>query len=150
MHARDLARRCASVSADEAVLRAAELLAGEETPALLLVTREGHPVAFVEGHHLLAGILPDSVREDPLRATAIAGRLDDEVRQNMAALTVADVLPRRRPALSLVSPHASPLQMAAVMARTGSPVVAVVEYDTDDRPHLLGSVTAAALLAHFR
>ncbi|MEU6944911.1 hypothetical protein ABZ957_06670 [Streptomyces sp. NPDC046316] len=90
------------------------------------------------------------MREDPLRAAVLASRLDGEVRQNMAALTVADVLPRRRPALALVSPHASPLQMAAVMARSGSPVAAVVEYDGDGHPSLLGTVTAATLLAHFR
>ncbi|MFF8191825.1 hypothetical protein ACF05L_13455 [Streptomyces bobili] len=90
------------------------------------------------------------MRDDHLRASVVADRLDHEVRASMATSTVADVLPRHRTALALVSPHASPLQMSAVMAPTGSPVVAVVEYDGDDRPHLLGTVTAATVLAHFR
>ncbi|MFG2836973.1 hypothetical protein ACGFZH_20610 [Streptomyces zaomyceticus] len=150
MRARDLARRCASLSADESVLRAVELLADEGAAALVVVTGEGHPFAILEGHHILAGTLPDAVRDDHLRASVVADRLDGEVRAIMASLTVADMLPRRRPTLALVSPHASPLQMSAVMARTGSPVVAVVEYDGDDRPHLLGTVTAASVLAHFR
>ncbi|MGW6563916.1 hypothetical protein [Streptomyces sp. NPDC054975] len=138
------------MTADEPVLQAVELLADEGAAAIVVVTGEGHPFAILEGHHILAATLPDVVRDDHLRASVVADRLDHEVRANMATLTVADVLPRHRPALALVSPHASPLQMSAVMARTGSPRVAVVEYDGDDRPHLLGTVTAAAVLAHFR
>lgn len=49
MRARDLARRCASLSADESVLRAVELPADEGAAGIVVVTGEGHPFAILEG-----------------------------------------------------------------------------------------------------
>ncbi|MFI8371008.1 CBS domain-containing protein [Streptomyces sp. NPDC085466] len=150
MHARDLARPCATVHADAPAARAAELLADGEADAVVVVSHGGHPLACLDAREILAGSLPGLVREDELRAAVAGDRFDQDVRENLTSLTVADVLPRPRRAPAVVSPHASPLQLAAVMTRTGSPVAVVVSYDADDRPHLLGTVTADAVLAHFR
>jgi CBS domain-containing protein len=56
--------------------------------------------------------------------------------------TVADCLPERRSEVPVVMAEATVLEMAALMARARSPLVAVV-----DRQHrMLGAVTLDALL----
>ncbi|MFG3193376.1 CBS domain-containing protein [Streptomyces omiyaensis] len=97
---------------------------------------------------ILNAALPRPVRDDPLLAAVVGEALDETVRAGAGEILLADVLPTRLPAPPVVSPDASPLHMAAVMERTGCPVVLVVDY-TDEEPHLLGTVDATTLLQHF-
>ncbi|MER7622190.1 hypothetical protein [Streptomyces sp. NPDC126503] len=94
-----------------------------------------------------AAALPEAVVEDPFRAAVMGGSLDDAVRARAAAVRIADLLPRRPSLPPVVSPDASPVFMAALMERTGSPEVLVVAYD--DRPQVLGTVDAVRLLHHY-
>jgi CBS domain-containing protein len=55
---------------------------------------------------------------------------------------VAELLPRERRELPVVSPDATVLEVAAVMARARSPLVAVAERDG----RLFGAITLDALL----
>ena len=59
-----------------------------------------------------------------------------------ALRTVAQTLPSQNRDLAVVAPDATSLEIAALMARTGVPVVAVV----DRRRALLGAVTLDTLL----
>ncbi|MEV6332010.1 CBS domain-containing protein [Streptomyces sp. NPDC051909] len=148
MRARDLAWPCTCVRLDATLREAAEVLVHERAPALVVVSEDGHPLATVPATRILAAALPEAVREDPLLAAVVDDSLDDTVRARTEILRLADVLPKRPDALTVVSPDASPLHMATLMERTDSSVVLVVEYD-DGRPHVLGTVDAAALLQHY-
>ncbi|MFH9955914.1 hypothetical protein ACH4OX_17100 [Streptomyces roseolus] len=148
MHARDLAWPCTPVRLDTRVHEAVGLLIRERAPVLVVLSADGHPLTAVPPATILNAALPRPVRDDPLLAAVVGEALDDTVRARADALRLADVLPQRPSAPPVVSPDASPLHMAAVMERTGSPVVLVVDY-TDDRPRLLGTVDATMLLQHF-
>nr|WP_143664439.1 CBS domain-containing protein [Streptomyces sp. NRRL B-24572] len=133
---------------DATLREAAEVLVHERSPALVVVSEDGHPLATVPASRILAAALPEPVREDPLLAAVVDDSLDDAVRSRTASFRLADVLPKRAHALTVVSPDASPLHMATLMERTGSSVVLVVDY-ADAQPHVLGTVDAAALLQHY-
>ncbi|GGR20389.1 hypothetical protein [Streptomyces roseolus] len=148
MHARDLAWPCTPVRLDTRLHEAVGLLIRERAPALVVLSTDGHPLTAVPPATILNAALPRPVRDDPLLAAVVGEALDDTVRARADALLLADVLPQRPSAPPVVSPDASPLHMAAVMERTGSPVVLVVDY-TDDQPHLLGTVDATTLLQHY-
>ncbi|WP_329377115.1 hypothetical protein OG625_06240 [Streptomyces sp. NBC_01351] len=66
----------------------------------------------------------------------------------MAGLTVADWAPHRLYPPPVVGPDAHAVEVAALMARTHSPLVAVIERDGDE-VILLGTDTAARLMQHF-
>ncbi|MFF8601091.1 CBS domain-containing protein [Streptomyces sp. NPDC015232] len=148
MRARDLAWPCTCVRLDTTLREAAEVLVQERAPALVVVSEDGHPLAAVPARRILLAALPEPVREDPLLAAVVDDSLDDTVRARTEALRLADVLPKRPDALTVVSPEASPLHMATLMERTGSCVVLVVEYE-EGQPRVLGTVDAATLLQHY-
>lgn len=148
MPARDLAWPCTPLRPEATLREAAALLVREQAPGIVVVSEEGHPLALVPAARVLAATLPESVVEDPLLAAAAGESLDDAVRARAVSLLLADLLPQRPPLLPVVSPDASPVHMAALMERTGSPAVLVVEYD-DDQPHVYGTVDAATLLRHY-
>ena len=148
MRARELAWPSTPVYLHVTLREAAELLVRERSPALVVVSEDGHPLAVVPAADVLAAALPDPVREDPLLAAVAEASLDDAVRARAASLKLADVLPKRPTAPAVVSPAASPLHMASLMERTGSHLVLVVDYH-DDQPQLLGTVDAATLLQYY-
>ncbi|NUP19330.1 MAG: CBS domain-containing protein [Streptomyces sp.] len=69
----------------------------------------------------------------------------DEALERLTGLTVAEWLPRHRVRPPTVGPDASVTHVAALVARTHTPLVAVVERD-GDRINLMGAVTAARLM----
>ena len=64
------------------------------------------------------------------------------MKSHLAVRTVAQLLPHERRELPVVDPDAIVLEVAAVMARTRSPLVAVAGRDR----RLLGAITLDALL----
>ncbi|MFJ7067623.1 CBS domain-containing protein [Streptomyces sp. NPDC101115] len=148
MRARDLAWPCTPVRLRGSLREAAELLVRERAPALVVVSDDGHPLAAIPAARILAAALPRPVRQDPLLVAVVGESLDTSVRARAASLGLADVLPTRTTPPPVVSPDASPIHMAALMERSGSPVVLVVDY-SDDQPHLLGTVDAATLLQYY-
>ncbi|GAB2958417.1 hypothetical protein GCM10023080_017730 [Streptomyces pseudoechinosporeus] len=66
----------------------------------------------------------------------------------MRARDLAEWAPRRLYPPPVVRPEARPMEVAALMAGTHSPLVAVVERD-GTQVTLLGTVTAARLVHHF-
>ncbi|GAU71610.1 hypothetical protein SSP35_56_00040 [Streptomyces sp. NBRC 110611] len=145
MRAGDLAQPYPSVSADDDALTAARQLVRERLPALLVLDPEGRPYAIVPGSQLLRALLPDYVVGPALASDMTAGDID--LPRALHGLTVAEWLPRHfvPPA---VGPDTSPVQVAALMARTHSPLVAIVVAEGRD-VRLLGAITAAGLMHHF-
>jgi hypothetical protein len=90
-------------------------------------------------------LIPVYVQDDPALARAFDDEASDELCGKLTHSTVRDLLPRRRDVdeLPVVDGDATSLEVAAVMARMHSPLVAVVD---DER--VIGAVTVSRLLDH--
>lgn len=145
MRAHELAEPYPSVSTDDSALDAARLLAERKLPALLVLDADQQPYAIVPGSQLIKQLVPDYVLETPHVAAVIDDRHLAEVTEKIAGLTVTQWLPPRTYTPPVVGPDAGALQVAALMARTHGPLVAVVERD-GDQVRLVGAITAARLM----
>jgi CBS domain-containing protein len=84
---------------------------------------------------------PQYYLDDPAVARVIDEEHADRVLTELADRTVAECLPDERRELPVVGPDATVLEIAALMARARTPLVAVVA----DR-RILGAITLDALL----
>ncbi|MFG2549469.1 CBS domain-containing protein [Streptomyces sp. NPDC048581] len=148
MRARDLAEPYPFVTTDDDALDAARMLAEQSLPALLVLDSDGQPYAIVPGSQLIRQLLPAYIAEDPLLAGVVDERNDAELAERLTGLTIAEWAPRHLYPPPVVGPDARPMEVAALMARTHSPLVAVIERD-GTQVSLLGTVTAARLTQHF-
>ncbi len=143
MRARDLAESFPTVNLSGDAMLAAQTMAREHKPGLIVVDDSGRPHAVLGGSQVLRFVIPSYVQEDPALARALDADAADELCRRLEHTTVRDVLPRPqdRDELPVVDGDATALEMAAVMAKMHSPLVAVVDDDI-----VLGAVTAARLL----
>ncbi|UQX01882.1 CBS domain-containing protein [Streptomyces sp. RerS4] len=149
MPARDLAEPYPHVTTDDAAVDAVRLLAGRNLPALLVLDADGIPYAAVPGSQLVRRLVPEYVMEDPLLAAVIDDRHADALAEGLAGKTVAEWLPEHAFKPPYVGPDAGTMQIAATMARTHVPLVAVIARGTTgEKGRLLGVVTAAGLMRH--
>lgn len=140
MRARDFTEPHPSVSKDDRAADAVRLVAGQ-LPTLPVLDTDQPPYAGVPGSQLIQQLVPHYALEDPLIAAMIEDRTLAEVTAGIAGRTVTEWLPPR----TCTGSDAGVLQAAALMARTGSPLVAVVERD-GDQVRLVGALTAACLM----
>ncbi|WP_327370546.1 CBS domain-containing protein [Streptomyces sp. NBC_01217] len=147
MRARDLAEPYPFVTTDDNAIDAARMLAEQSLPALLVLDTDNQPYAIVPGSQLIRQLIPAYIAEDPALAGVGGDRHDGELTERLAGLTVAEWAPRRLYAPPVVRPDACPMEVAALMARTHSPLVAVIERDSSGVT-LLGTITAARLMQH--
>lgn len=148
MRARDLAEHYPYVTTDDDAMDAARMLAEHSLPALLVLDADNQPYAIVPGSQLIRQLLPAYIAEDPALAGVVTEQHDGELSERLAGLTAAEWAPRRLYPPPVVGPDARPMEVAALMARTRSPLVAVIERD-GEAVTLLGTVTAARLMQHF-
>jgi predicted transcriptional regulator len=141
MRARDLAAPFPTVGLDTSALEAARLLAGSDLPGLIVVDRHGHPTTVLAGTQVLRMAIPRYCIDDPTLARVIDEAHADRFLTDLADRTVAEALPDRHGELPVVGPDATVLEVAALMARARSPLVAVV-----DAQEMLGAITLDALL----
>jgi CBS domain-containing protein len=143
MRARDLSAPFPTVTPTTAALEAARLLARRDLPGLIVVDDAGAPVAVLAGPQVLRLAVPAYVTEDPALAGVVDEAAAEEIVRNLDGRTVQDCLQtdhaREAP---VVDTDATVLEMATLMARTGTPLVAVVGEDG----RLVGAVTLDALL----
>lgn len=128
------------------VLDAARVLAERRLPGLIVLDEEGRPYAVLPGSQVLRLMVPRYVQEDPALARAYDEQAADALCQKMAGRQVSELLPelpRDPDDVPVVDGDATAIEVAAVMARLRSPVVAVVEHG-----ETLGAITVAALLDH--
>ncbi|PZG10081.1 CBS domain-containing protein [Nonomuraea aridisoli] len=142
MRARDLLADFPTVGLDSPVIDAARLLADQDLPGLIVVGDEGSPVTILPGTEVLRLAVPAYCQDDPALARVVDEAHADAFLHGLDGRTVREALPRQRRELPLTDPDATVLELAALMARTRSPLVAVVG---DDR-RLIGAVTLQALL----
>ncbi|WP_236241865.1 CBS domain-containing protein [Streptomyces sp. CC228A] len=150
MRASDLAEPYPVVGTDDDAEEAARLFAEQQLPALLVVDRDGGPYAIVPGSQLLRVIVPEHALREPALARALRDDDGERLQDVLEGLTVAEWLsvrgPRELPAVVGVS--AGAIEVAALMVRTHTPLVAVVESD-GDRTRTVGAIRAAHLMAYF-
>lgn len=142
MLARDLVEDHPSVDIGSDALEAARLLGEYHLPGLVVTADGGRPVAVLPASQVVRFVIPDYVRDDPPLARVLNEKTADRIATELAGRTVADMLADRPTGLPVLHASDTLLELAALMARLRSPLVAIVE---DSR--LLGVVTAARLLA---
>jgi CBS domain-containing protein len=141
MRAGDLAMPYPTVELSTPVVDAARLLAGENLPGLIVVD-DGRPSTVLPGTQVLRLAVPGYCQEDPTLARVIDEPSADVFLRELGDRTVAEALPRKRRELPVVDPDATVLEVASIMARTRSPLVAVAERGEP----LVGAITLDALL----
>ncbi|MGW3248424.1 CBS domain-containing protein [Streptomyces sp. NPDC001070] len=151
MRARDLAVEYPAVTLDSDALDAARLLAERRLPGVLVVDEDGQPYAILPASRLVKLIVPDYVLEDPTLAAVVDERHADRLCRALSGRPVLDVLPKEREVPAVCDPDDTALEVATLMARERSPLVAVVDKPKKGArdaaaPRLLGVITAAHLL----
>jgi CBS domain-containing protein len=141
MRARDIAAPVPTVGLNTSALDAARLLAGSDLPGLIVVDQDGQPTTVLAGTQVLRMAIPRYCIDDPTLARVIDEQHADRFLTDLADRTVAQCLPKEHGELPVVGPEATVLEIAALMARARSPLVAVVA----DR-RMLGAITLDALL----
>jgi CBS domain-containing protein len=141
MRARDLVTDFPTVTLDTSIAAAARLLAQQRLPGLIVVDEQGMPLSVLPGTQVLRLAVPDYCQEDPALARVVDEEHADRFLRSVADRTVREALPPRPRELPITDPDATLLEVAALMARTRSPLVAVV-----DSGRLIGAVTLQALL----
>lgn len=145
MRARELAEPFPVIDLDSDAMAAAHLMGEARLPGLIVCDADRRPLAVLPGSQVLRFIIPNYVQEDLALARVYDEKSADELLAKLSNRTVRDVLPSERDMdeLPIVDQDATMIEVAAVMARMHSPLVAVVDGD-----ELLGAITVSRLLRH--
>jgi len=149
MTARKLAQPFPLVTPETEAMEAARLMAEKRLAGLIVCGEDGRPYTVLPGSEVLRFLIPTYVQDDPALARALDERASDELLRKLVHATVRDLLPQPPDydELPVVDADATSLEVAAVMARMRSPLVAVVE-DLDGRNRVVGAITVSRLLDH--
>jgi CBS domain-containing protein len=131
-----------TVGLETPAVDAARLLAGQNLPGLIVVDEAGRPVTVLSGTQVLHMAVPRYCQEDPALARVIDEAEADSLLSRLVGQMVHQCMPAQPRELPAVDPDATVLEIAALMARTHSPLVAVV----DETGRISGAVTLDALL----
>jgi CBS domain-containing protein len=118
------------------------MLAGQNLPGLIVVDGRGRPATILPGTQVLRMAVPSYCQDDPALARVIDEAAADVFLRGVGDRTVAQLLPREHRELPVVDPDATVLEVAAVMARSRSPLVAVAKKNE----RMLGAITLDAML----
>lgn len=141
MRAADLMVDYPTVTLSSLAIDAARLLARADLPGLIVIDERGAPYAVLPGTQVLRLAVPVYYQEDPNLARVVDEAAADVFIAELADRTVRDCLPPQPHELPVVTLSATVLEIAALMARVRSPLVAVV-----DGGVLRGAVTLDRLL----
>jgi CBS domain-containing protein len=141
MRARDLMVPSPAVSLDSPVIDAANLMIESKLPGLIVLDERGTPYSILSGTQVLRLAIPQYCQEDPALARVIDEAHADRFAEALSHRTVRQVLPDRPSELPIADPDATLLELAALMARTRCPLVAIVE-----KGRLLGAVALHPLM----
>jgi hypothetical protein len=139
--ARDLAVPFPSIGMEDPALDAARLMAEKHLPGIVVCEPDGRPTLILPGSQVLRFVIPQYVQDDAALARVIGERGAEKLLAGLQGRRVRDVLPHHVQELAVCHPDDTVLEIAVIMARAHSPLVAVVE---DDR--LTGCVTLPRLL----
>lgn len=100
------------------------------------------PLTILPGTEVLKMAVPRYYQSDPTLARVVDEAAADVFTDHLGDKTVAEVLPDERRELPVVDDDATALEIASLMARSRSPLVAVV----DEAGAFMGAVTLDGLL----
>jgi CBS domain-containing protein len=136
VRAAELAAPFPTVGLDTSALEALKLLAGSDLPGLVVVDRQGRPMTILPGTQVLRMALPQYCIDDPTLARVIDEEHADTFLHELADRTVEQCLPAQKHELAIISPDGTALEIAALMARTRTPLVVVKAGE-----RMLGAIT---------
>jgi len=147
VHARDLAEPFPVVRLDDDALTATRQLADQGLPGLIVVDDEGGPLVVLPASEVLRFALPDYIEEDPALARVFGERDSDAIfhelkgRRIRALMPARQYLPKHDRDRPVVRPAATLIEVASVMTKQRSAMVAVVDGD-----EIVGVITVHRLL----
>ncbi|MFY9766539.1 MAG: CBS domain-containing protein [Mycobacterium sp.] len=143
MRAEEIVEEFPVVDIDSPALDALRLLAEHRLNGLVVVTNTSEtPYAVLPASQVVRFIVPGYVQEDPGLAGAFTESMADHAAEKLSGKTIRDVLPNQRQYVPVVDADDTIIEVAELMARVHSPLVAVVR---EKRLH--GVITASRLLA---
>ncbi|GAA4188768.1 CBS domain-containing protein [Microbispora amethystogenes] len=142
MQAREVVVNLPTVTVHDPVSRAVRIMVLNRMPGLIVVDDRRRPSWVLPGTQVLRLTVPGAYQEDAVLARAIDEAHADRFWHELAGITVGDCLPPQPPRPVTVPLDATLLEVAALMTRLRSPIVAVVERDGA----LAGAITLERLL----
>jgi CBS domain-containing protein len=142
MRAEDMAEEFPVVTVDTEALEAARILAEGRLPGIVVTDAKGRPYAVLPAYQVVRFIVPHYVQDDPSLAGVLGEPDADRVADKLRGKKVRDVLPDHLVDLPSANADDTIIVVAAMMARSRSPLIAVVK---DGALH--GVITASRLLA---
>ena len=131
------------VNIDSPALDAIRLLAEHRLNGLVVVTNTSEtPYAILPASQVVRFLVPGYVQEDPGLASVFTESMADQAAEKLSGKTIRDVLPTQRRYVPVVDADYTLIEVAELMARVRSPLVAVVK-----KKKLHGVITASRLLA---
>lgn len=141
MRAQQIAEEFPVVALDSDALDAVRMLATRRLPGLVVIDAAGAPVTILPASQVVRMLVPPYVQEDPSLAGVLSESMADRVADKLGGKTVKEVLPKPPPEMATVNADDTLVEVAALMARNRSPLVAVIGDGA-----LVGVITAPRLL----
>jgi CBS domain-containing protein len=141
VRAEKIAEEFPVVTLNSNALDAVRLLATRRLPGLVVTDTAGIPVTILPASQVVRLLVPPYVQEDPSLAGVLSESMADRVADKLGGKTVGEVLPKPPPDMATVKSDDTIVEVAAIMARSRSPLVAVMSGEG-----LVGVITAARLL----
>lgn len=142
MHAEDFVEEFPVVTVDTNALDAARMLAEHRLPGIVVTDSSGKPFAVLPASQVVRFIVPTYVQDDLSLAGVINESWADKAAEKLAGKPVRDVLPEHLQDVPSANADDTIIEVAALMAKSRSPLIAVMK---DGR--LRGVITASRLLA---
>lgn len=141
MRAEQIAEEFPVVGMDSDALDAVRLLATRRLPGLVVTDQAGKPLTILPASQVVRLLVPAYVQEDPSLAGVLSESIADRIADKLGGKTVEQVLPKPPPDMAAVKSDDTIIEVAAVMARNRSPLVAVI-----GATGIVGVITAPRLL----
>src|SRR5690606_23419012 len=122
--------------------KAVRVMAIARLPGLIVVDDSARPTMVLPGTQVLRLAVPGTYQEDPALIRTVDEDYADRFWVELASRTVREVAPAHPPKPVTVRSDATLLEVAALMARQRSPLVAVL----DDSGALVGAITLERLI----
>jgi CBS domain-containing protein len=142
MQARDIVVSVPTITLQDTVAKAVQVMALGRLPGLIVVDGKGKPAMVLPGSQVLRLVVPATYQSEPGLARAIDEDEADRFWLEPSARTVGECLPDKLTKVVTVPPDANLLEIAAAMALARSPLVAVAEKDGA----LVGAITIDVLV----
>jgi CBS domain-containing protein len=141
VRAEHIAEEFPVVALDSNALDAVRLLATRRLPGLVVTDSAGTPVTILPASQVVRLLVPAYVQDDPSLAGVLSESMADRIADKLGGKSVAAVLPKPPPDMATAKSDDTIIEVAAIMARNRSPLVAVMS-----GTGIVGVITASRLL----